>query len=1334
MPSIRDPYRLGNPHRLFWLPLLCTGILLATPSIRATIVISEFMASNHGTLQDDFGETSDWIELHNTGADPVSLQGWALTDHTGSSSRWFFPNRVIEPDAYLIVFASGRDRKLPGAPLHTSFSLDAEGEYLALIRPDGTKATEFKPTYPSQVQDVSYGVPRYDTVSPVPQGASGQAGVPTSLADYEQNFDGWQTSTTPFETASWQAIQTGAGFDSTGEGVPYGSWIGPGGNLQARMYNLNASAFIRIPFLVSDPSAMVSLRLRMRWDDGFIACINGVQVAADQAPASPTWNSQATGDRIEAFNEDWTDFPIPVQTLHAGTNILAIHGLNHLVGSGDFLILPVIDGIQASTNAEPAYFVEPTPGAPNGTGGHLGPAVTEATRSIPRPLGDNTSPAEVVTARVSKTEFPILTSSVRLAYRIMFDPEIVLDMRDDGVAPDTNANDGVYTAVIPTDALQAGQMFRWRFEAADVLGSVGRAPVYRDPQDGDYYFGTVAENSDETTSQLPILHQFIQDPAAADTLAGTRCSIFYLGRFYDNVAINLHGQSSLGFPKKGYNLDFNAGNRFTWNLEVPGKAKDVDLLSNYADKTRLRNTLAHEVARRAGAPYHFAFPIRVQRNAAFHGVLDMMEDGDDRMLERNGLDPEGALYKIYNDLSTTDLAKKKTRKDEDDRDLQAFIDAIDPAIPLSTRQVVAYDQINLPATINYLVTRQLNSDMDHGHKNYYLYRDTNRTREWQPIIWDVDLSWGHDWTEAQNYFNDNLVFSHPLDAHAGDNRLYYLIYAFPEMRAMFLRRMRTLMDTVLEPPGTTNANLESLMRALVTTIDPDPADPSPWTDGDRDFNLWGTWGRGLRPQSEVEYVIANYLAPRRTFLFDRNPATRPRLPRNTGEPIPDSPQVNAPGMIVFDSIDFLPASGNQAEEFVILRNTTPEAVDLSGWTLEGGIIHTFPGGTVIPPGDGTPASNYQGLLHVAKDAFAFRARSSGPTGGQSRFVQGNYAGQLSARGETVALRDNTGAIIASLTYAGNPTPWQQGLRIAEIHYHPAPPTAVELSTLPGVTGNDFEFLEFVNTGDIDLDLEGVTFTQGTTFTFPAVSLAPGDRIILAKNPVAFSVRYPAIGVFILGPYDGWLDNSGEPLEFADAVGENILDFQFKNGWYPATDGQGHSLVLRDPYTTSYTEFGNPVSWAISLHPGGSPGDADTAFAQAYYGWDNFHFTTAERELPEVAGPDADPDQDGYPNWQEYAFDTDPRIADQSRIDFVWIQEGAERRPGLEFRRPANALDLRFELLASDELSAPADSWMVVATTPHSVTAIDDIIELARYSDSQTVAKAHRFLRLRVRYE
>jgi hypothetical protein len=287
--------------------------------------------------------------------------------------------------------------------------------------------------------------------------------------------------------------------------------------------------------------------------------------------------------------------------------------------------------------------------------------------------------------------------------------------------------------------------------------------------------------------------------------------------------------------------------------------------------------------------------------------------------------------------------------------------------------------------------------------------------------------------------------------------------------------------------------------------------------------------------------------------------------------------------------------------------------------------------------------------------------------------------------------------------------------------------------LPGVVNGDFEFLEFVNIGTGPLDLAGVAFTAGITFVFPVAVLNPGERVILAKNPTAFAVRYPAVAAPVFGPYDGSLANDGEQIEFADAVGENILDFEYRNGWYPATDGFGRSLVVRDPLTAPFDAYGAPTSWAISLNLGGSPGAADTAFAQAYYGWDNFHFTSVERDQPDLAGPHADADLDRRLNWEEYAFGTDPRLADHTEVEFVWIQQGLERLPGLEFRRPANALDLAFELVASADLTAPPQLWTVVATAAHSVTAIDDTVELARYVDSQPADGTQRFYRIRATF-
>lgn len=77
------------------------------------IIISEVMSNNATTLQDQYGEYPDWIELYNCSENDVDLSGWGLTDDTGALGRWQFPPVILPPGEYLTVYASGRDTILP---------------------------------------------------------------------------------------------------------------------------------------------------------------------------------------------------------------------------------------------------------------------------------------------------------------------------------------------------------------------------------------------------------------------------------------------------------------------------------------------------------------------------------------------------------------------------------------------------------------------------------------------------------------------------------------------------------------------------------------------------------------------------------------------------------------------------------------------------------------------------------------------------------------------------------------------------------------------------------------------------------------------------------------------------------------------------------------------------------------------------------------------------------------------------------------------------------------------------------------------------------------------
>src|SRR6185503_14850481 len=96
------------------------------------LLITEFMAQNVTTLTDEDGDHADWIEIYDPCLPSVDLDGWYLTDDAANLTKWRFPHVELTRGSSLLVFASGKNRAVTGAELHTSFKLADEGEFLAL--------------------------------------------------------------------------------------------------------------------------------------------------------------------------------------------------------------------------------------------------------------------------------------------------------------------------------------------------------------------------------------------------------------------------------------------------------------------------------------------------------------------------------------------------------------------------------------------------------------------------------------------------------------------------------------------------------------------------------------------------------------------------------------------------------------------------------------------------------------------------------------------------------------------------------------------------------------------------------------------------------------------------------------------------------------------------------------------------------------------------------------------------------------------------------------------------------------------------------------------------
>ncbi|HTG44324.1 MAG TPA: CotH kinase family protein, partial [Verrucomicrobiae bacterium] len=930
--------------------------------------INEFMTLNNDTIDDEDGVAEDWIEIYNAGTTSVNLLGWHLTDATNDLSKWTFPSVLLAPNGYLLVFASNKNRDT--GELHTNFRL-GDGDYLALVRSNGVIATEFSPTYPVQAPDISYGI-RGNTSEEVllGPGAPARALVPVNNAlepaPGPEPLRPWTLE--GLNESGWMSGTTGVGYDYAGL---------TGLNVQA-MSNINQTVYIRIPFQVADPSVITALKLRMRYDDGMIAYLNGREVAWDNSPdpAVATWNSGAPANRDDGTAVIPRDFVITAfkDFLHVGTNLLAIQGLNNPVASSDLLILPeIVATVSGTGTATLRYFPVPTPGGPNNAGvSELGPIITEEAHH-PNVPTDN-DPIRV-TARIHPARGSV--SSASLHYRINFAAEVVVPFQDDGNSGDEGVGDGVYGALIPANASSAGQMVRWYITATDSLGGNSREPSFVEPLNSPEYNGTVVFNP-TLTNPLPVLHWFIQNPTAAENDAGTRASIFYDGEFYDNVFMNLHGQSSRGFPKHSYDIDLHPGHNFKWKEGEP-RADDINLLTTYPDKAQMRNVLAYETYRDSGNPYHWVIPVRVQQNGAFWGTAHIVENGDEDWLVRLGINTQGALYKMYNVFASvgdaTSGAEKKTRKSESNADLTALVNGVNLAG--EARRRFLYDNLDVAQVVNFLAARAITGDTDCCHKNYYFYRDSGQSDEWQMWPWDVDLSFGRRWIGSLTYWDQNMIPNTPL--FIGDNnRLAAAVFGTPEMRQMYLRRVRTLMDELIKPTGTPLEQLhyEPRIDELAAQLAPDAAlDAAKWNSH--------AWGNGSTapccPQSLAAAVndIKNvYLPERRNQLYNRLTGGSTELPG-----------AQPPGTVInFGIVEANPSSGNQEEEYIQLQNPNAFAVDISGWLLRGGIQYQFRGGTVVPPAS---------VLYVAANRPAWRARASAPNRNNSLFVVGDYEGRLS---------------------------------------------------------------------------------------------------------------------------------------------------------------------------------------------------------------------------------------------------------------------------------------------------------------------------------------------------
>ena len=395
---------------------------------------------------------------------------------------------------------------------------------------------------------------------------------------------------------------------------------------------------------------------------------------------------------------------------------------------------------------------------------------------------------------------------------------------------------------------------------------------------------------------------------------------------------------------------------------TPLTADPVDefaMQADFSDGSHGRPLLAWDSYSNAGVfkpPGVQVFPVRTQRNAAFQGLYTYVDLFDGTFRDREGFSNDEFFKANHGAFDATNqlVGTRFEKKNPDDADFSgigAFVNGVDLTGTAQANFLAA--NASIPNLINYAVVTAIVQHVDSSTKNFYLVQDPV-TGRWGIIPWDLDHTWGH------GCCNVSSKFVTPAEPGDQASELMTALLAVPAWKTMYFRRLRTLTNQVLA-----TGRLEGIYDATVGLAQPEST---------LDFAKW--------PRTGGTQTFAN----QRTALFNAIQARRTAI--NADARVPGN-QSAAPN-IVINEIQPSPVGGDGAEFVELFNPSTTEAVDLSGWSMTGGITLAIQPGTVILPG--------ATMTFVSNDP-TFRA-----TYGSTAFVGGTYTGNLPTTASLTLLR------------------------------------------------------------------------------------------------------------------------------------------------------------------------------------------------------------------------------------------------------------------------------------------------------------------------------------------
>ncbi len=1140
---------------------------LLEPRLQMAVVINEFLAANTNGLMDEDGARSDWVELYNNGASAVDLTGWHLTDDTADLDKWTLPATNLAAGSYLVVFASGKDRAVSGQELHTNFSLEQNGESLALVMPDGTTIADSFELFPEQLSNVSYGrgagATTTDTL--IFEGSSVRVSVPTAASGIDSTW-----FTTGFNDSSWTAGNAGIGFDSNSDGTDLNPFIDL--NVSAQMLSLRPTAYIRIPFAVADPSILQTLKLRIRYEDGFGLYLNGTRITSAEraAPASLAWNSVATSSRSpQSAAAIYSDIDLTTfkHLLQAGNNVLAIHGLNSSAGSTDFLIDPLL---QADRTLPPAvgYMLVPTPGAPNQQG-TLG-FVADTKFSVDRGFYNSSFNVEITTDTVgaeirytldgslptattglvyNSLSPPLITQTTNLraaAFKVGFTPsnvdtqtyvflDNVIQQSGAGLPPVTNWGYAGPDWEMDPDVVNNPQFSSTIKDDLKAVPTVSLVMPWSD------WFGPAGTGIYPTASELEravSMEYFTADgsrefqiDAGIEIQGGTSDARWKMDKLSMRVKFKEpYGPEKLdadifhgGDRDEGVATSFNtfildAHLGYTW--AYGGNVNAVDQRSR---AMFVQDGYVSDLQNLAGGTAPHTQWVHLYINGLYWGMYEMHERADEHFAQSylGGNDEDYDVIKHNpTNVVSADIANPNSAIDN----YAAMLALVRADMTVPANYEAAAAKIDVGDFINYMIVNYFVGNDDWAHQNWYAsYNRVEPNGKWRYHSWD-----------AENVLKSVTRDSTTLNNSGGPTEVFQRLVVNPEFRLRFVDGVQRLMRnpgglmTPTEAAAVYQARMQEIDRAIV-------GESARW--GDNHTTASDPPGAGN------PYIRDHWVARQNDLLANYFP-TRTNIVLG---------QFGTRGWTV-------PLAAPEFSQY-------------------GGTVNTLSQVSLSLPG-GTPGG---AQIYYTLDGSDPRDRATNLPSASAILYNGSPITFADGLGKHVQARIYLDDVPTSTVNEWSPlvdatflqeTPFP--VRITEINYHPA-------------VSEDHEFFELTNTGSSTVNLAGVQITQFATepVVFGNVDLAAGERIIVAKDPAAFQAQYGTGHNVLPTGYLGNLSNGSEQIVLLGPIGETLQSFTYSDSapWPAAADGNGPSLEIINPLG----DPSDPANWRASLYVNGSPG-------------------------------------------------------------------------------------------------------------------------------------------------